>query len=121
MGQYAKGGRAKGECDRCGFTYKLKELKTLVIKATSVNIKVCPECFEKDHPQLSLGMYIVQDAQALRDPRPDNTRFETSTSRSYQYGFNPVGLGNEFDLSITNKLIATGAVGTVTVTITTES
>ena len=79
------------------------------------------ECFEKDHPQLSLGMYIVQDAQALRDPRPDNTRFETSTSRSYQYGFNPVGLGNEFDLNITNKLVATGAVGAVTVNITTES
>ena len=71
--KYASGKRAISECDRCGFRYPLKKLREIVIKTKNVNILVCPTCWEPDQPQLQLGMYPVNDPQALRNPRPDTT------------------------------------------------
>ena len=71
--RFASGKWAIAQCDRCNFRYKLKELKRLVIKTKNINILVCPTCWEPDQPQLQLGMYPVDDPQALRDPRPDNS------------------------------------------------
>lgn len=102
------------ECDRCGFRYKLTDLKTLVIKTKNVNIKVCPECWEPDQPQLQLGLYPVNDPQAVRDPRPDISYYEVNGSRVIEWGWNPVGGSRNFDSVLTpNSLIATGAVGSV--------
>lgn len=69
--RFSSGKFAIAECDRCSFRFKLTQLRTLTIKTKRVNIKVCPECWEADHPQLQLGMYPVNDPQAVRDPRPD--------------------------------------------------
>ena len=55
----------------CNAISELKELKKEVIKTKLFNIKVCPECWDPDHPQLHLGMYPVNDPQAVREPRPD--------------------------------------------------
>lgn len=112
--RFAAGKRAIAECDRCGFRYKLKELRTLIIKTKEVNLLVCPTCWEEDQPQLQLGMYQVDDPQALRNPRPDNSYEE---SRDIQWGWAPVGLNDPLGLSgLENVLKAQGAVGTVTVT-----
>ena len=43
--RFASGKRAIAQCDRCGFRYKLKQLKKLVIKTKNVNILVCPSCW----------------------------------------------------------------------------
>jgi NAD-dependent SIR2 family protein deacetylase len=69
--RFASGKYAIAECDRCAQRYQLKRLKRLIIKTKQVNILVCPECWEPDQPQLSLGMYPVDDPQAVRNPRPD--------------------------------------------------
>ncbi len=124
------------ECDRCGFRYKLKDLKKLTIKTKQVNIKVCKTCWEPDQPQLQLGMYPVDDPQALREPRPDNSYLQsgytglqltTNTdfgdpgegSRVIQWGWNPVGGAQQFDTGLTpNYLISAGVVADVTITIT---
>jgi len=71
--RFASGKYAIAECDRCSFRYPLKQLKQLVIKTKNVNLLVCPTCWEPDHPQLQLGMYPVDDPQALRNPRPDTS------------------------------------------------
>ena len=123
--RFASGKHAISQCDRCGFRYKLKQLKSLVIKTKNVNLMVCPECWEQDHPQLQLGMYPVDDPQALRNPRPDNTYYQaglnmngnpTDGSRIIQWGWNPVGLNDPLGLSgLPNTLIGVGAIGTVTV------
>ena len=124
--RFASGKRAIAECDRCGQRYKLKELKQLVIKTKNVNILVCHTCWEPDQPQLQLGMYPVDDPQALRNPRPDvsylqsglNTDgFPSEGSRVIQWGWNPVGLNDPLGLSgLPNTLLGQGQVGTVTVT-----
>jgi hypothetical protein len=124
--RFASGKYAIAECDRCGQRYKLKQLKKLVVKQQIKNILVCPECWEPDQPQLSLGMYPVDDPQALRNPRPD-TSYQvggldaegdpSGGSRVIQWGWNPVGGARLFDTALTpNDLIAEGYVGTVTVT-----
>jgi len=112
--RFASGKHAIAECDRCGFQYKLKELRELIVKTKNINILVCPSCWEPDQPQLQLGMYPVDDPQALRDPRPDTSY---SQSRDIQWGWGPVGLNNPLGLSgLKDNLVATGQVGTVTVT-----
>jgi hypothetical protein len=140
---FASGKWAIAECDRCGFRYKLKELKKLVIKTKNINLLVCHTCWEPDQPQLQLGMYPVYDPQALRNPRRDNSYIQAGLtgiqietlnlpnedvdafgtpsggSRQIQWGWNPVGLNDPLQLSgLVNNLVAAGEVGTVTVSIT---
>lgn len=76
--RFASNRNAISQCDRCGFRYKLKELRELIIKTKNVNILVCPECWEPDQPQLSLGLYPVDDPQAIRNPRPDFIEYPAS-------------------------------------------
>jgi hypothetical protein len=120
--RFASGKFAIAECDRCGFRYKLKQLRGLVIKTKNVNILVCPTCWDPDHPQLQLGMYPVNDPQAVRNPRPDTSYYASTGdggSRVFQWGWNPVGGASGIDSGLTpNDLIGVGQVGTVTVVIT---
>ena len=132
--QFASGKFAIAECDRCGFRYKLKELKTLVIKTKNVSIKVCPTCWEPDQPQLSLGLYPVNDPQAVREPRPDvsynssgtsglqltpgDTGYPEGGSRIFQWGWYPVGGSAANDAGLTpNYLTSVGVVGTVMINV----
>ena len=121
------------ECDRCGFRYKLKELKKLTIKTKQVTIKVCPTCWEPDQPQLQLGMYPVQDPQAVREPRRDNRYLQagytglqltvntdfgdpSGGSRIFQWGWAPVGGSSGSDAGLTpNALTSPAQIGSVTI------
>ena len=137
--QFSSGKFAIAECDRCGFRYKLKELKELVIKTKNVKIKVCKTCWEPDQPQLSLGLYPVNDPQAVREPRPD-VSYQTSGnsglqidptdtgplangtpeggSRIIQWGWAPVGGARANDAGLTpNVLAMTISLGDVTVVV----
>jgi hypothetical protein len=126
--RFSSGKNAIAQCDRCGFRYKLKILKTEVVKTKPYNVRVCPSCWDPDHPQLQLGMYPVEDPQAVRNPRPDTTYYSagvgvdgylTGGSRVIQWGWNPVGGASSYDLGLTpNDLIATGQVGTVSIVTT---
>jgi hypothetical protein len=137
--KFASGKYSIAECDRCGQRYKLKQLRKLTIKTKQVSIKVCPECYEPDQPQLSLGMYPVDDPQAVREPRPDVSYTVSGTSglqindsndtteqgvgypeggsRIFQWGWNPVG-GARDDGLTPNDLAPSCLVGVVTVTTT---
>jgi len=124
--RFSSGKNSISECDRCGQRYKLKQLKFEVIKTKLYQLKVCPECWDPDHPQLQLGMFPVDDPQAVRQPRPDITYdtsgldangFQSGGSRDIQWGWNPVGGASLNDVGLTpNYLVATTSVGTVTIT-----
>jgi hypothetical protein len=138
--KFSSGKYAIAECDRCGQRYKLKELRKLTIKTKQVSIKVCQECWEPDQPQLQLGMYPVNDPQAVREPRPDVSYLVSGQSglqinlsgegpdgfgyaelgsRIIQWGWNPVGGSRGPDAGLTpNDLVQQVIVGTVTVTTT---
>lgn len=136
--KYSSGKFAIAECDRCGFRYKLTELRKLTIKTKNVNIKVCQTCWEPDQPQLSLGLYPVNDPQAVREPRPDVSYYQSGMSglqvlnttgtatdengypeagsRVFQWGWGPVGGASSFDSLLTpNALAVACLVGTVTI------
>jgi len=132
--RFSSGKNAISECDRCGFRYKLKVPKKLVIKTKQVTIKVCPTCWEPDQPQLQLGMYPVDDPQAVREPRPDNSYRQagytglqltlntdfgdpSGGSRVFQWGWAPVGGASGNDAGLTpNALAPISVVGSVTIT-----
>ena len=136
--KYASAKNSIAECDRCGFRYMLKELKRLTIKTKITSIKVCKNCWEPDQPQLSLGMYPVNDPQAVREPRPDVSYYQSGFSglqlilspnttpqsdgtpeggsRVFQWGWGPVGGARDNDNRLTpNYLVAPGIVSNVTV------
>ena len=134
--RFASGKFSIAECDRCGFRYKLKQLRMEVVKTKTYQLKVCPECWTPDQPQLQLGMYPVDDPQAVRQPRPDLTYvaaglnglqdnetgfggYPTGGSRDIQWGWRPVGGSSYFDAVLTpNYLVATTSVGTVSISVT---
>jgi hypothetical protein len=123
--RFASGRIAIAMCDRCGQQFKLKQLKTEIIKQRKYELLVCPECWDPDQPQLMLGTFPVDDPQALRNPRRDTTYIVSGItsdgslgggSRDIQWGWNPVGGSRLFDDALTpNNLVAVGFVGTVTV------
>lgn len=121
--KYSSGKKAIAECDRCGFQYRLKELKELVIKTKNVNLLVCKTCWEPDQPQLQLGMYPVNDPQAVRNPRPDNSYIiagdSSGGSRIFEWGWDPVGGTRAYVDGLTPNSLALGiTLGTVTVSTT---
>jgi hypothetical protein len=113
---FAAAKRTIAECDICGFRFKLKELRNIVTNGNDTNIKACRECWSGDHPQNQLGKYPVNDPQAVRDPRPDFAGYDSS--RNIQWGWNPVGDGNNIYGLTVNNLESTASVGDVTVTTT---
>ena len=139
--RFASGKNAIAECDRCGFRFKLTVLKTEIIKLKKYDLLVCPQCWDPDHPQLQLGMFPVDDPQALRNPRPDRSYVVSGTSglqinrnggttqggtgtneggsRIFQWGWAPVGGSSGVDAGLTpNVLALVVQLGTVTVATT---
>jgi hypothetical protein len=126
--RFASGKIAISQCDRCGQRFKLKTLRTEIVKTKKYELMVCPVCWDPDQPQLQLGMYPVDDPQALRNPRPDNTYRQSGLntnnqpsggSRVFQWGWAPVGGASSFDSVLTpNNLVIDVEVGTVTITVT---
>lgn len=100
---YAKGKIAFGFCDRCGWRYKLAVLRSETVNGVAQSNKVCPECWDADHPQNFLWRLKTSDPAPLRDPRPDTSQQDGRIL----YGWNPVG-GEE-----TGKV--SGSVGVVVV------
>ena len=138
--RFASGKYAIAECDRCAQRYKLKELRIQTVKTRPFKIKVCPACWDPDQPQLQLGMYPVNDPQAVREPRPDVSfqvsgtsglqelttnstdvlgfGFPETGSRVFQWGWAPVGGARGSDSGLTpNDLVAKTFVGNVTISI----
>jgi hypothetical protein len=135
--KFASGKYAIAQCDRCDQRYKLKDLRTQTVKTKPFKIKVCKSCYDPDHPQLQLGMYPVNDPQAVREPRPDLSYYVSGTSglqelltdstsiqgigypeggsRVIQWNWNPVGGPRDNGLT-PNTLLASGQVGIVTIT-----
>jgi hypothetical protein len=58
-------------CDTCGVRVKLLTLKEQYIRGRRTGVFACPTCFDPDHPQNFLDMYVTMDPQALRWARPD--------------------------------------------------
>lgn len=84
---FAKGKRAFGFCDTCAQRYDLKDLKIQIVAGRQTNIRNCPQCLDKDHPQYFVGRVPIVDPQALKNPRPDTTLDESRVI----WGWNPVG------------------------------
>jgi hypothetical protein len=81
MARFASDKNVIGECDVCGFQYKLRELRGLVVNSILTSTKACPTCWNPDHPQNSLGKYPVNDPQAIKDPRPDFAGYAQSRAQ----------------------------------------
>ena len=140
--RFASGKYAIAQCDRCNFRFMLKDLRTQTVKTKPYKIKVCQPCWDPDHPQLQLGMYPVNDPQAVREPRPDNSYILSGNngllvnefsndptqnavgspeggSRIIEWGWNPVGGASFSDAGLTPNVLAMSiTLGTVTVATT---
>jgi len=84
MAKYASGKHAWGICDKTGFRYPLSDLVYEYRNGKRTGMRVGRDVYDKDHPQNFVGRVKTDDAQALRDPRPDR-----ETDRGL-FGFDPV-------------------------------
>ena len=57
-------GRPNAICDRCGFKYKLDELKK-----EWTGLMTCPDCWDPKHPQLSVRG--VKERGGVKNARPE--------------------------------------------------
>lgn len=62
---YSSGKNAIGQCQRCGFVYKLSRLR----QDGETELLVCGSCYDEKHP--SETPVRVADAFILRRPAPD--------------------------------------------------
>jgi len=125
---YAKAKHAFGFCDKTGFRYPLKDLVPEYNNGVKTGFLVGRDVVDPDQPQNFLGRIKINDPQSLRNPRPDRSLIE---SRAL-YGFDPVGSQGTLMTSFVGRVSvttteveaitgvsATGAVGSVTVSVTT--
>lgn len=68
---FARGKKALAICDVCGFTVKYTSLRAMTVNEVTTQILACKTCWNADHPQYKVGKLPVVDAEALRNPRPD--------------------------------------------------
>lgn len=122
--RFAAGYKAIALCDRCNRKFKLSKLKQQIVKQKSTNLLVCQQCLDIDHPQLMLGSFPVDDPQALRNPRRDNSYLQSGLtadgsvgegSRNIQWGWAPVGGGDSAVSNVPNALAANGLTGSVVI------
>jgi len=139
--RFSSGKNSIAICDRCGFQFKLHELRQEIIKTKNYNILVCSSCWDPDQPQLQLGMYPVDDPQGVRNPRPDTSYYtagltglqidavastgvdsngtQSDGSRVIQWGWNPIGGARAFDAALTPNILAMQmSTGSLTISIT---
>ena len=139
--RFSSGKNSIAECDRCGFRFKLHQLRREVVKTKNYELLVCGPCWDPDQPQLQLGMYPVDDPQGVRNPRPDRSYISSGTtglqiinsnstdilaqgfqgegSRDIQWGWNPVGGARAYDDGLTPNYLALAVeIGTVTISTT---
>ena len=127
---YAKAKHAFGFCDKTGFRYPLKDLVPEYNNGVKTGFLVGRDVVDPDQPQNFLGRIKINDPQSLRNPRPDRSLIE---SRAL-YGFDPVGSEGTLmtasvgRVSVTTTEVeavtgvsATGAVGSVTVSVATAA
>ena len=108
---YASGRYAFGYCDLTGFRYPLKDLVPQIVNGRPTGLRVGKDVVSPDQPQLQLGRLRLDDPQALRNPRPDQSLDESRRL----FAFDPVGGGNPALGSRTVGLDMFGEVGTVKV------
>jgi|TARA_R110002012_G_scaffold83300_3_gene209705 hypothetical protein len=106
MSKYATGKWAYGISDRSGFRYRLRDMR----KEWN-GLLVGKDEWEAKQPQLN-PLRATPDPQALRNPRPEQN---VAQQNNIQWGWNPVGFKGDEGLT-PNNLLATGSVGSVTVT-----
>ena len=106
MSKYATGKKAYGISDRSGFRYRLRDMR----KEWN-GLLVGKDEWERKQPQLE-PLRATPDPQALRNPRPEQN---VAQQTNLQWGYNPVGRADDGGLT-PNNLVATGSVGSVTVT-----
>jgi len=108
LSKFAIGKHAFGISDRSGFRYRLKDMR----KEWN-GLLVGKDEWEEKHPQLE-PLRVRPDPQALRNPRPEQ---DLTAQRDIQYGYDPVGFRDIPGVTPANNLVAQGAVGSVTITI----
>ena len=104
---YARASKALGQCDRCGFSYRLNTLQYEIEDGKRNGLRVCHECLDEDQPQLKLGQVNTSDPQNLY-----NARVDTGRAISTRYSsFDPIGGGVTVFGSSTMGLDMTGEIG----------
>ena len=123
MGRFASGKKAFALCDRCGQRFPYNRIKPEIENRRPNGLRVCPPCFDKDHPQLQLGRVKIVDAQALRNPRPDRIEPESNviafgqryphTAGANNYTLNSIAMSSELTMTLVPVITRSASLGMI--------
>jgi hypothetical protein len=123
MARFASGKKSFALCDRCGQRYPYKDIKPEIENRRPNGLRVCPQCFDRDHPQLQLGRVRVIDAQALRHPRPDRTEPTSNvvafnqrfphTAGVNNYTLNSIAMSSEITMTLVPVVTRSASMGMI--------
>ena len=123
MARFASGKKSFALCDRCGQRFPYNRIKPEIENRRPNGLRVCPPCFDKDHPQLQLGRVKVVDAQALRHPRPDRTEPESNviafgqryphTAGANNYTLNSISMSSELTMTLVPVITRSASLGMI--------
>lgn len=66
------GKNTQGICDRCGQAWMLHELRAETVNMVRQANRVCPDCFDPDHPQYQISKVRFWDEISVPDIRPQD-------------------------------------------------
>jgi len=87
MPSYSHNRKTIGYCDRCSWEYPLSSLSKESVNGKRQSLKVCPSCFDGDHPQNFIGKRGSEDNQALMNSRADSGLNESRDGNTIIYDF----------------------------------
>lgn len=90
---FARGTYAKAECMRCGFVVLLREIRMEYRYGKPTGSRVCPDCWDPQHPQDETISPI--DNQSLERPMPEMGRDESRVLSSMTFvGTTNINIGH---------------------------
>lgn len=98
-----------GICDRCGEAWSLLDLKSETVNFTTQSNRVCPDCFDVDHPQYRVAKLRFWDEMSVPNIRPQD---------GLDQGYDWRDLFGNVTIPSGLHVYGSGAVSSVTVTIT---
>lgn len=98
-------------CPRCGFRYRLAEMREEVYDQRPTGRRVCPECWDEDDPHLALNRLDLNDTGWVRDPLPQPGRDD---SASYAASLYPVQWDRPLEAKLGAFFISSGGADVTT-------
>jgi hypothetical protein len=96
-------------CPRCGFRYRLNEMRVEIYDQRPTGRRVCPECRDEDDPHLGMARVDLTDTGLVRNNLPHNDQLQSvgmsSPLRGVRFGHPVEAVFGAFSVMVGDVMI----------------